>query len=148
MLHIVRCCGQPRKIMNTKQIYWTISLGLIILCCLNIYRGWKRDLLVKKYMTTYTESVDNLKTKKVINFKTSGTISGIEISVDGEIRGSGMLAVMYNDSTTYKEYKLDSGQINIIHKSDWYADNCVVTFTPQSLRATGKLKITCDFIGD
>jgi hypothetical protein len=130
-----------------KKIILGLVIGTIALYGLNVYRAWKRGPLNDYISTIYVDTFDNLTKRKTTVFETKGTISGIEISVDGKIQGTGTLTIAYNDTTIYKEYKLDSGTVDINHKSDWYADKCEVTFIPTN-SIKGKLEISCDFIGD
>ena len=106
---------------------------------------WKFPNIQTK--TIFLDTTDNPRTKKKIVFKTKGTITGIEISANGHIRGTGTLGISYNDTISYKVYNLDTGKIEIVHKSDWYNEKCFVTIT-QTTKSEGKLKITCNFIGD
>ena len=145
-LNVVR---QPFDKVMTKRgkIILGLLIGTVALYGLSVIRAWNRGPLNDNVHTIYVDTFDDLTKKKTTVFETKGTISGIEISVDGKIQGTGTLTIAYNDTTIYKEYKLDSGTVDINHKSDWYADKCEVTFIPTT-PSKGKLEISCDFVGD
>ena len=130
-----------------KKIILGLLIGTVCLYGLTVFLAWNRGPINDYVNTVYVDTLDDLTKKKTTIFETKGNISGIEVLIDGKIQGTGTLTIAYNDTTTYKEYKLDSGTVDIKHKSDWYADKCVVTFTPTT-PTRGKLEISCDFIGD
>lgn len=134
--------------MNKRnKIILSLLIGIIALYGLKVFRGWRVVPLNDYVNTIYVDTLEDLTKQNTIVFETKGTISGIEVFVNGEIQGSGTLSIGYNDTTIYKEYRLDSGLVDINHKSDWYAEKCRVTFIPKIL-TKGKLEISCDFIGD
>jgi len=136
------------KVMTKRRkIILGLLIGTVALYGLSVIRAWNRGPLNDYVHTINVDTFDDLTKKKTTVFETKGTISGIEISVDGTIQGTGTLTIAYNDTTIYKEYKLDSGTVDINHKSDWYADKCEVNFIPTT-PTKGKLEISCDFVGD
>ena len=134
--------------MMTKKRTIFLILALITLGIygLNIYRV-RNTPLDCKVETIYLDNMNDLASEKSIKFETKGSITGIEIWADGEIHGTGILTIGYNDSTAYRAIKLDSGRVDIKHKSDWYSDICYISFTPTS-KTKGQIEISCNFIGD
>lgn len=128
------------------KILSIITIGVIAFIAFRIvtYESPLEDCLVN---VGFIDEFDDLTAQKVSKFETTGTITGIEIAVEGQIKGKGLLTISYSDSTSYRKYRLDSGTVEIDHVSDWYSNICYVTFIPTTT-AEGKLQIICDFIGD
>ena len=74
-------------------------------------------------------------------------ISGLNLLIKGEIKGSGQLSFGYSDSTAYKTYEVREGKIEVKYEGDWYSEFCYITYRPTT-ETKGQLKIDGDFIGD
>ena len=74
-------------------------------------------------------------------------ISGLNLLIKGEIKGSGQLGFGDSDSTFYKTYDLTEGKVEIKYNGDWYSEFCYVTYKPTS-ETQGQLKIEGDFVGN
>lgn len=130
----------------TIKILLTLTLLIVGFLCLRLltYHPLSQEDLID---AGFIYDLDDLSTTTISKFETKGTISGIQIYVDGQIQGTGKLKIGYNDSTSYREYELSSGTVDIEHSSDWYSELCYVTFIPTQT-ISGKIRINCDFIGD
>lgn len=95
----------------------------------------------------FLDEFDNLSTTRISKFQTQGNITGIEVHVDGQIKGKGIIKIGYNDSTSYRDYEVASGTVDIKHTGDWYSNLCYVTFVPTQ-STSGQIKVNCSFIGD
>jgi hypothetical protein len=71
----------------------------------------------------------------------------INVAIQAEIDGAGVLTIGENDSTAFKTFDVKSGKNNIDYSGDWYSTFCYVSFKPTQATA-GKLKIEAEFIGD
>jgi len=90
----------------------------------------------------------DLPSNKVLVLETrENNIWKLDLTISGEIRGSGNLSIGDSDSTSYRTYELDSGHVDIEYEGDWYSQFCYITFIPKT-PASGKLMINGDFIGD
>jgi hypothetical protein len=66
----------------------------------------------------------------------------MDLTMSGEINGSGILKIGINDSIYYRTDTI-SDKFLIDYKSmDWYDENCVIKYEPISA-AKGNLKIEC-----
>ena len=74
-------------------------------------------------------------------------ISSLDLSVRGEVSGSGRLSIGENDSVFYKTYEVKNGQNEITYFGDWYSEFCYVTFTP-TIETKGQFNLEADFGGD
>jgi hypothetical protein len=74
-------------------------------------------------------------------------ISGLNLLIEGDIKGSGQLKFGDSDSTVYQTYELKEGKIEVKYNGDWYSEFCYVTYKPTS-KTKGQLKIEGDFVGD
>lgn len=131
----------------TKKIALIITLVAFVSYALydySISRWQGRNDLINSGII---EEIDDLSNARTSKFETKGTISGIELHLEGRIDGSGIIKIGENDSTVYKKYELNTRVIGIEFKSDWYSEFCVVSFEPIT-RSNGKIRILCNFIGD
>jgi len=129
----------------TKIILTLIVLVGGLLCLrLLIYRPLSQDDLSD---AGFLDELNDLSKTTSSKYETKGTISGLEVYIVGQISGKGVVKVSYNDSTSYREYEISSGTVDIKHKSDWYSEICYVTFVPTQ-PTNGKIAINCNFIGD
>jgi hypothetical protein len=131
---------------NRHKVWLSIVVLIISLFGIKIYLAQNRPLDCK-VQTIYLNSMQNLASQKIAKFETKGSISGIQIFIEGKINGQGILSIGYNDSTSYKDYLLKSGKVEIEHESDWYSEACYVKFVPKT-KSSGGLEISCNFIGD
>jgi hypothetical protein len=130
----------------TTKIFSALVLivaGLICLRLLTYQPLSPNDLMDAGFLDQF----DDLSTTRISRFQTQGTITGIEVHVDGQINGKGIIKIGYNDSTSYRDYEIDSGTVNIKHTGDWYSNLCYLTFVPTE-STSGKIKVNCNFIGD
>ncbi|WP_422356619.1 hypothetical protein [Roseivirga pacifica] len=98
------------------------------------------------YDAGFIDNLDDLSTTVTSRFETKETITGIEIYVDGQLSGAGIVRIGTSDSVAYRDYQVASGVVDIDHKSDWYSQVCFVTFIP-TRPTKGKIEINCNFIG-
>ncbi|MFM7858468.1 MAG: hypothetical protein ACKO96_42740 [Flammeovirgaceae bacterium] len=82
---------QPFDKVMTKRgkIILGLLTGTVALYGLSVIRAWNRGPLNDYLHTIYVDTFDDLTEKKTTVFETKGTISGIEILVDGKIQGTG-----------------------------------------------------------
>jgi hypothetical protein len=133
---------KPSSKIALVVILIAVLISCTILSNMSLWQG-KNDL----YNAGIIDEINDLSNAKTSKFETKGTISGLELYLDGHIDGNGIMKIGENDSTVYKKYDLNPGVISIEFKSDWYSEFCFVTFEPVK-PAKGKIRIICNFVGD
>lgn len=78
---------------------------------------------------------------------TGNHVNALKLSISGQITGTGQLSIGDSDSTFYRTYDLEEGDIAIEYDGDWYSEFCYVTYKPKTA-TRGQLKMTGDFKGD
>ena len=71
----------------------------------------------------------------------------LTLQINGQLTGKGKLGIGYTDSTTYKEYIITGGNVQIQYDGDWYSPICYVTYRPLT-PTKGSLTVKADFGGD
>ena len=98
-----------------------------------------------------TEIIDDLSNEKSINLVAPSSqehIHALFLEVTGNINDGGLLTILYNDTVTYRKIELSRGAINFLYDGgDWYANNCLLKFTPNSVTTRGDIKIDYKFYG-
>jgi hypothetical protein len=122
-----------------RLIYKSSLLGLFILC----------SCVVKDNTKTEQMNITPGDTLNQIFLQTKGRehISGLQLLITGEIKGSGQLSFGDTDSTTYHTYDLKYGKVEIKYDGDWYSEFCYLTFKP-TVETKGQIKVEGDFAGD
>jgi hypothetical protein len=125
-----------------------IMIGLILICLYGIrlltFQPLAPCVLIDGGIT---DEFKDLSVENSTKFETKGSITGIDICLNGNINGNGILTIGSSDTTVYRQFTLASGKIDIHHSSDWYSEICMVKYTPQG-KTTGDLTISCNFTGD
>jgi hypothetical protein len=135
--------------LTTKIVLVLISVVAVVgLVCLRLLTYEPPSLKEQDdlYDAGIVDEFDDLSTTKTSKFETKGTITGIEIYLDGQLTGNGVIKIGESDSVIYRDYPVTTG-VDIELRSDWYSEACFVTFVPTQ-PTSGKIRIICNFIGD
>ena len=121
--------------MNRKLIIFLVAFGTLGIV---VWGGWSFFVLMSgmEPVPIRTEKLENLSKQRTVDLQAPSSqehIHALFLEISGHINDGGILKIMYNDSTTYREIVLDSGDVEFTYDGgDWYATNCLLKFIPIS----------------
>lgn len=126
-----------KRIVIVFGVVVTIAIGFMII----------NDIHPILAYYTKTVVIDDVSEKQEMDLKASRNqehIWHLTINIIGQVDGNAELKIGYNDSTHYRSYKIEKGNVDIEYDGDWYTKNCYVIYNPVDVKS-GNLKISYHF---